>query len=191
MQEVRVIGNDGEQLGIIPVDEAIRIAQESGLDLVEVAPSAEPPVARILDYGKFKYEQSKRESEGRKKQARTVLREIKMKPNIGKHDMDFKTRAAAKLLRQGDKVKITVMFRGREITHPEIGRQRITTMMEQLYTEGVPLIVEKDIGMEGRFMSVVVAEDKVKAASLLKQRERFDSAEDLDLDDGKSEKAVR
>jgi predicted RNA-binding protein len=83
------------------------------------------------------------------------------------------------------------MFRGREITHPEIGRQRITTMMEQLYTEGVPLIVEKDIGMEGRFMSVVVTEDKVKAASLLKQRERFDSAEDLDLDDGKSEKAVR
>ena len=155
----------------MPTEQAIQAARDKGLDLVEVASSAKPPVVRILDYGRFKYEQSKRESEGRKKQARVVLREVKMKPNIGKHDMDFKMRTAAKLLRQGDKVKITVMFRGREITHPNIGRQRITTMLEQLETEGVPLNVEKNISMEGRFMSVIVAEDKVKAASLAKALE--------------------
>ncbi len=168
VREVRVIGDDGEQLGVMPTEQAIQTARDKGLDLVEVASSAKPPVVRILDYGRFKYEQSKRESEGRKKQARVVLREVKMKPNIGKHDMDFKTRTAAKLLRQGDKVKITVMFRGREITHPNIGRQRITTMMEELETIGVPLNVEKNISMEGRFMSVIVAEDKVKAASIAK-----------------------
>ena len=156
----------------MPTEQAIQAARDKGLDLVEVAPSAKPPVVRILDYGRFKYEQSKRESEGRKEQARVVLREVKMKPNIGQHDMDFKSRTAAKLLRQGDKVKITVMFRGREITHPNIGRQRITTMMEQLESDGVPLNVEKHISMEGRFMSVIVAEDKVRAAALAKEREQ-------------------
>ena len=171
VREVRVIGDDGEQLGVMPTEQAIQTARDKGLDLVEVASSAKPPVVRILDYGRFKYEQSKRESEGRKKQARVVLREVKISPNIGKHDMDFKTRTAAKLLRQGDKVKITVMFRGREITHPNIGRQRITTMMEQLESDGLPLNVEKNISMEGRFMSVIVAEDKVKAASLAKALE--------------------
>ena len=98
------------------------------------------------------------------------LREVKMKPNIGKHDMDFKLRTAAKLLRAGDKVKLTVMFRGREITHPEIGRGRIHNMMERLEDEeNVPLVVEKNLGMEGRFMSVIVAEDKVRAAALAKE----------------------
>ncbi|MDE2640858.1 MAG: translation initiation factor IF-3 [Chloroflexota bacterium] len=174
--EVRVIDDAGEPLGVLPTEQALEIARDRGLDLVEVAPTAQPPVTRILDYGKFKYEQAKKESEGRKKQSRVVLREVKMKPNIGQHDMDFKLRTAAKLLRAGDKVKLTVVFRGREITHPEIGRGRIRTMMERLEAEeSLPLTVEKDVGMEGRFMSVIVAEDKVRAAALL--REQADEAE--------------
>ena len=169
--EVRVIDDAGEQLGVLPTEQALQIARDRGLDLVEVAPTARPPVTRILDYGKFKYEQAKKENEGRKKQTRVVLREVKMKPNIGKHDMDFKLRTAAKLLRAGDKVKLTVMFRGREITHPEIGRGRIQTMMQRLEAEeSLPLVVEKNLGMEGRFMSVIVAEDKVRSAALAKER---------------------
>ena len=172
VREVRVIDADGEQLGVMETEKALELAREQGLDLVEVAPTARPPVTRILDYGKFKYEQAKRENEGRKKQSRVVLREVKMKPSIGKHDMNFKLRTAAKLLRAGDKVKLTVMFRGREITHPEIGRGRIREMMERLEAEEyLPLVVEKNLGMEGRFMSVIVAEDKVKAAALAKERE--------------------
>ncbi len=153
----------------MPTEQAVRLAQERGLDLVEVAPGAHPPVCRILDYGKFKYEQSKKESEGRKKQKNAGLREVKVRPNIGKHDRDFKVRTAAKLLREGDKVKITVQFRGREITHPEIGRERIKEIMAALAEDGIPLSVEKNVSMEGRFMNVIVAEDKVKAASLAKE----------------------
>lgn len=176
MPEVRVIDDVGEQLGVLPTEQALQIARDRGLDLVEVAPTARPPVTRILDYGKFKYEQAKKESEGRKKQTRVVLREVKMKPSIGQHDMDFKLRTAAKLLRAGDKVKLTVMFRGREITHPDIGRGRIRNMMERLEEEeNLPLLVEKNLGMEGRFMSVIVAEDKVRAAALAKERAELDA----------------
>lgn len=193
--EVRVIDDVGEQLGVLPTEQALQIARDRGLDLVEVAPTARPPVTRILDYGKFKYEQAKKESEGRKKQARVVLREVKMKPNIGKHDMDFKLRTAAKLLRAGDKVKLTVMFRGREITHPEIGRGRIQTMMQRLgEEEDLPLVVEKNLGMEGRFMSVIVAEDKVRSAALVRERaeeaaERGAAAEASTSDEGSSEES--
>ena len=177
MPEVRVIDDVGEQLGVLPTEQALQIARDRGLDLVEVAPTARPPVTRILDYGKFKYEQAKKESEGRKKQTRVVLREVKMKPSIGQHDMDFKLRTAAKLLRAGDKVKLTVMFRGREITHPNIGRGRIQTMMQRLEEEeNLPLSVEKNLGMEGRFMSVIVAEDKVRAAALVREREEAEAA---------------
>ena len=173
--EVRVVDENGEQLGVMATGTALDLAQERGLDLVEVAATAQPPVARILDYGKFRYEQNKREGEGRKKQSRTELREVKMKPNIGKHDMDFKVRTAAKLLHAGDKVKITVMFRGREITHPEIGRNRISTVITQLEEMGIPLTIEKALGLEGRFMSAIVVEDKVKAAALVKERERAEA----------------
>ncbi len=169
VREVRLIDEAGEQMGVLATEEAIRLAQDRGLDLVEVAPSAQPPVCRILDYGKFKYEQSKKESDGRKKQKNASLREVKVRPNIGKHDRDFKIRTAAKLLREGDKVKITVQFRGREITHPEIGRERIKEIMATLEAEGIPLNIEKSLSMEGRFMNVIVAEDKVKAASLAKE----------------------
>lgn len=159
-------------MGILPTFTALAQAQERGLDLVEVAPGASPPVVRFLDYGKFKYEQAKRRNEGRKRQKNAVLREVTMKPKIGQHDIDFKTRTAQKLLEEGDKLKITVMFRGREITHPEIGRELIGRVMQALEERGIPLSVEKPIGMEGRFMSVIVAEDKVRAAALERERAR-------------------
>ena len=181
-REVRVIAEDGEQLGVLPTEQAIDLARERGLDLVEVAAAANPPVVRILDYGKFKYEQAKKENESRKRQKTVVLREVKMKPKIGKHDFDAKVRTAVKLLREGDKLKITVMFRGREITHPEIGRRLVQTVMDQLEETGIPLSVEKPVGMEGRFMSVIVTEDKVKAAALVKERERAAEAESQPAD---------
>lgn len=187
-----MIDDAGEQLGVLPTEQALQLARDRGLDLVEVAPTARPPVTRILDYGKFKYEQAKKENEGRKKQARVVLREVKMKPNIGQHDMDFKLRTAAKLLRAGDKVKLTVMFRGREITHPEIGRGRIQTMMQRLEEEeNLPLVVEKNLGMEGRFMSVIVAEDKVRSAALARERAEEAAESEVSAEAASAEEATQ
>ena len=166
IREVRVIGSEGEQLGIMPTYQALDLARAQGLDLVEVAPNARPPVAKMLDYGRYKYEQSKREREGRRRQKTAALHQVKMRPNIGKHDMEAKGRIAARLLRNGDKVKISVMFRGREITHREIGQERIQEMLDLLAANDVPTLIEKPIATEGRFMSVIVAEDKVKAKAL-------------------------
>ena len=174
VREVRVIDENGEQMGVLLTEDALRLAEERGLDLVEVAANAHPPVTRILDYGRFKYEQAKRENEGRKKQKNVLLREVKMRPNIGTHDKEFKTRTAAKLLREGDKVKITIRFRGREITHPELGRERIREMMDALEADGIPLLVERPVGMEGRTMFAIVAPDKVRAAALSKEQEHAD-----------------
>jgi translation initiation factor IF-3 len=132
------------------------MAREQGLDLVEVAPNANPPVCRILDYGKFKYEQSKKEREAHKHQRQVVVREVRFKSKIGSHDLDFKTRVIGKLLKAGDKVKVSVLFRGREITHPEIGRELLQRVVAALTEEGVAT-VEKPIGMEGRFMTMILA----------------------------------
>ena len=161
-----MIGSEGEQLGIMPTGQALDLAQAQGLDLVEVAPNARPPVAKMLDYGRYKYEQSKREREGRRRQKTASLHQVKMRPNIGKHDMEAKGRTAARLLRNGDKVKISVMFRGREITHREIGQERIQEMLDTLAENDVPTVVEKPITTEGRFMSVIVVEDKAKAKAI-------------------------
>lgn len=166
IREVRVIGAEGEQLGIMPTVQALDLARAQGLDLVEVAPNARPPVAKMLDYGRFKYEQSKREREGRRRQKGSALHQIKMRPNIGRHDMEAKGRTAARLLRNGDKVKISITFRGREITHRDIGKERIQEMLETLEQNDVPTVIEKPISTEGRFMSVIVAEDKVKAKAI-------------------------
>ncbi len=130
------------------------MAREAGLDLVEVAPNANPPVCRILDYGKFKYEQAKKEREAHKHQKQVVLREVRFKPKIGVHDIDFKTRVVRKLLEGGDKVKVSVMFRGREITHPEIGRELLQRVAGNLKEAAV---VEKQPQMEGRFMNMILS----------------------------------
>ena len=161
-----MIGAEGEQLGIMPTIQALDLARAQGLDLVEVAPNARPPVAKMLDYGRFKYEQSKREREGRRRQKGASLHQVKMRPNIGRHDMEAKGRTAARLLHNGDKVKISVMFRGREITHRDIGHERIQEMLELLEQNDVPTVIEKPISTEGRFMSVIVAEDKPKAKAI-------------------------
>ena len=164
-----MIGDDGSQLGVMPTVRALDLARAQGLDLVEVAPDAQPPVVRMMDYGKFKYEQAKREREGRKRQKGASLHEIKMRPNIGRSDMDAKRRRANRFLEAGDKVKISVMFRGREITHREIGAERIEEMLTALNDDGMPIVLEKPISTEGRFMSVIVAADKPKLEARARQ----------------------
>jgi translation initiation factor IF-3 len=139
---------------VTPIIQALEMARERGLDLVEVAPNATPPVCRILDYGKFKYEQSKKEREAHKHQKQVVLREVRFKPKIGAHDIAVKRRVVEGLLAGGDKVKVSVMFRGREITHPEIGRELLLGISQTLKDVA---IVERQPSMEGRFMNMYLA----------------------------------
>jgi translation initiation factor IF-3 len=141
------------------VQQALDIARERELDLVEVAPTAVPPVCRLLDYGKFKYEQAKKERETRKTQHASVLREIRMRPKIDTHDLQMKARNAEKFLKSGDKVKVTVMFRGREMVHPEIGRAILDQVAEQLKEVSV---IERPPNMEGRFLSAILAPGHIK-----------------------------
>jgi len=161
--EVRLIDEEGHQVGVVKTVEALAMARQRDVDLVEVAAQASPPVARLMDFGRFKYEQSKKEREAKKHQQNVQLREVRMKPKIDDHDIDFKTRTAAKLLKQGDKVKVTVMFRGREITHPQIGKallDRVTNSLDSI------AMIEKDAMLEGRHMTIILAPDKKKMAAL-------------------------
>ncbi|MFQ5861187.1 MAG: translation initiation factor IF-3, partial [Dehalococcoidia bacterium] len=130
--QVRLIGSAGEQLGIVSREEALRLAMEQGLDLVEVAPQAEPPVCRILDYGRLRYLQAKKEREARKGQRSTALRQVRFRPNISDHDLSAKVRKARELLEGGAKVKVSVFFRGREVTHPENGMVLLKRVAEEL-----------------------------------------------------------
>ncbi len=139
------------------------MARQRDVDLVEVAAQASPPVARLMDFGRYKYEQSKKEREAKKHQVNVQLREVRMKPKIDDHDIDFKTRTAAKLLKQGDKVKVTVMFRGREITHPQIGKNLLDRVMGSLDEIAT---LEKPAMLEGRHMTIILAPDKKKIAAL-------------------------
>jgi translation initiation factor IF-3 len=150
---VRFVGVDGEQLGIIPIKQALKIASEKGLDLVEVAPTAKPPVCKIMDYGKYRFEQSKREKEARKNQKIINIKEVKLRPNIENHDFETKAKNVEKFLKNGDKVKITIMFRGREITHPDIGKQLCLRMAKTV--EHVAA-VEKAPKVEGRNMTMIL-----------------------------------
>jgi len=154
VREVRVISPEGEQLGIFPTHEALRMAYERDLDLVEVAPHARPPVCRIMDYGKYKYEQAKRDREARKRQKIVDIKEVKMRPRIDQHDFEVKLRNARRFLEDGDKVKATIMFRGREIVHADLGRQvleRLARAVEDIAT------VERRPVVEGRNMTMILA----------------------------------
>ncbi|GGJ09559.1 translation initiation factor IF-3 [Alicyclobacillus cellulosilyticus] len=153
-REVRVIDVDGTQLGIMPLRDARRIAEEKNLDLVNVAPTAKPPVCRIMDYGKFKYEQSKKEREARKNQKVVLLKEIRMTPNIEEHDFQVKLRNVVKFLEDGDKVKVSVRFRGREITHANIGQQVLMRLAQGVADHGV---IERMPRLEGRSMIMILA----------------------------------
>ena len=160
-REVLIIADSGERLGVMPLPQALQIARDADLDLVEVAPTANPPVCRVMDYGKFKYEQAKKERESRKNQHLSVLREVRMRPKTGIHDIDMKARTAEKFLKGGDKVKITIMFRGREMIHPEVGKAILDTVTDKLKEVS---IVEKPANMEGRFLSVILAPGQAKQA---------------------------
>jgi translation initiation factor IF-3 len=157
---VRVI-RDGEQLGVMTVPEALRLADEANLDLVEVAATSDPPVVRIMDYGKFKYEQAKKERDSRRGSRQVQLREVRMKVKIDDHDIDFKARTTKKLLEAGDKVKVSVMFRAREITHPEVGRELLERFYDLVKDTGTR---DRPPQMEGRFMTMLLEPNKKAVA---------------------------
>lgn len=152
--EIRVIGEDGEQLGIMPTLQALRRAELANLDLVEVQPRAKPPVCKIMDYGKYKYEQSRKLAESKKKQQQIELKEIKFRPKTGDHDFDVKVKSLKRFLEKGDKGKVTVMFRGREIVHPEVGREMLNRVIQAL---GEEALIEQNPRLEGRQMVMIVA----------------------------------
>lgn len=154
-----MIGADGEQLGIYSAPEALKKAEAAGLDLVEIAPQAKPPVCKIIDYGKFQYEQQKREKLQKKKQHVTVLKEIRLHPNTDTHDFNFKARHAEKFLSEGNKVKVSVIFKGRELAYKEHGKQLLIKFIENL--EEVSN-VEHEIKFEGRTMHAILAPIKLK-----------------------------
>jgi len=148
-KEVRLVAPDGGQIGVKSIEEARWLANELSMDLVEVAPEARPPVCRLMDYGKYKYEQSVRQREGRKKQTRTVIKEVKFRPKIDNHDYMVKQRRALGFLDDGDKVKVTMMFRGREVTHPELGEKILRRLAEDVKGHGE---IETGPRLEGRNM---------------------------------------
>lgn len=153
-REVRVVDANGDQLGIMSAREALAIAGERGLDLVEVAPNAKPPVCRIMDYGKHRYEQSKRDKAAKKKQKVVNVKEIRMSPKIDDHDFEVKLRAAERFLKSGDKVKVSVRFRGREIVHSDLAKEKLDDLANQLKEVAV---VERPPKLEGRQMIAVLA----------------------------------
>lgn len=156
-RQVRVIDEEGNQLGIMSPADALREAEDRGLDLVEVAEQANPPVCRIMDYGKYRYQQSKRAKESKKHQHTITVKEIKYRPKIDPHDFDFKTNHVREFLEAGNKVKITIMFRGRELAHPEFGKEIIARVVEAVEDLGQSEIDPQRLRLEGRNMSVMLA----------------------------------
>lgn len=156
-REVRLISPEGTQIGIVPLKKALQMAEEAGLDLVEVGPNANPPVCKIMDYGKFRYEKEKKAKLSRKKQKTSELKELNMRPKIDEHDYQVKLRSALRFLQEGDRVKIIVRFRGREIAFQERGQELLRRMIEDLKEVGR---VEQDIKSEGSSLTVTLAPKK-------------------------------
>ena len=156
-REIRLIGEDGEQLGIMSAREAMKIAQEAELDLVKIAPAAQPPVCKIIDYGKYKYEQARKEKEAKKKQKTVEVKEVRLSPNIDTNDLNTKINNAKKFISKGNKVKVTLRFRGREMAHVQQSKHILDDFAETLADVAV---VEKPAKMEGRAMSMVLAEKR-------------------------------
>ena len=158
VREVRLVDHEGEQRGIVSTAEALKIAKENGLDLVEVAPQANPPACKILNYGKYKFDLEKRKREAKKNQKIVKLKEVRMQPKIEKHDLDFKTKHVRSFLEEGNKVKVTIRFRGRELAHTELGKvvlDKVLVLLEDSY------VLDKRAAMEGRTMSMILS-PKVK-----------------------------
>lgn len=159
VREVRLIDENGEQLGVLPTQEAMRLAYERNLDLVEVAPNAAPPVCRLLDFGKYQYERQKKEREARRAQKIIEIKEIRLRPRTGEHDIDVKVRSTLSFLEDGSKVKVAVRFRGREITHPEIARDLLVVFAEKV---GEAAVVEVQPAMEGRNLFMLLSPNPAK-----------------------------
>ena len=153
MPEVRVIGSDGSQVGIVQTHEALRMAEEQGLDLVEVSPRAVPPVCRIMDFGRFKYQESKKEKASRKHQSTVVIKEIKFRPKTDTHDLDFKLKHIRRFLGEGNKVRLMIVFRGREIVHPETGQAMLDVVSKEVAEIAA---IEQKPSMEGRRMVMIL-----------------------------------
>ena len=189
--EVRVVAEDGSNLGVIPTDQALRRAQAHGLDLVEVNPKSSPPVCKILDFGKFKYEEKKRQSEAKRKQTVVEVKEIKLRPKTDDHDLNVKVRASRKFLETGNKVKVTCRFRGREITHPERARMQLDFIIGELDDIGN---IEQRPTMEGRTMAIMVGPKPMilqKLANSKAEKEKPEGEENgsAEPDDGKFSEA--
>ena len=161
-REVRVIDDQGQQLGVMLLREAQRLAEEKECDLVEISPTADPPVCRFMDYGRFKYEQAKKDREAKAKRKVVELREVTMRPKIDEHDFQVKHRLAKRLLEDGDKVKVTIRFRGREMAHPELAMELLERLFQELQAFAIQ---ERAPRMEGRFMHMILAPREVVAAA--------------------------
>ena len=174
--EVRLVDEENEQLGVMPTPEALRMADERGLDLVEVAPSASPPVCRLMDYGKFKYQVTRKQREARKVRkgsASNELREVRMKTRIGGHDLSSKTRQVKRLLEEGAKVKVSVMFRGREITHPELGMGLLRSVAEDLVDDAM---LERPPHFEGRYLTMILSPNTSRTSKSADAEKELESA---------------
>jgi len=190
--EVRVIGADGSMLGVIPTHEARRLAEQAELDLVEVNPKAVPPVCKIMDFGKFKYEEKKRAAEAKKKQSQVELKEIKLRPKTDDHDIAFKVKHIQRFLEDGNKVKLTVRFRGREITHPEMARKQLELIIDAVRDLA---LIEASARMEGRTMTALLAPRGPKVErkgrdtrpALAPLTDQDDDDDEYDDDDAESE----
>jgi translation initiation factor IF-3 len=180
--EVLVIGPDGGKLGVLQTHEALRMAQEQGLDLVEINPKADPPVCKILDFGKYKYEEKKKAAQARRNQAVVDIKEIKLRPKTDDHDINFKIRAARRFLEAGHKVKFTVRFRGREITHPEKAHEQIDIIVKAL--EDVSNLETRPM-MEARAMSVIIAPKPAVMQRVQQQRAALEKARQQAEKEGK------
>jgi translation initiation factor IF-3 len=172
VNEVRLVGPNGEQVGIVRIDDALRLAREADLDLVEVAPMARPPVAKLMDYGKFKYESAQKARESRRNQANTVIKEMKLRPKIDSHDYETKKGHVVRFLRGGDKVKITIMFRGREQSRPELGFNLLKKLADDVAEDGT---IESQPRQDGRNMLMVLAPTRKKAEA--REQEKADKAD--------------
>ena len=183
-REVRLVGPEGEQVGIVPVAEALRLAQDTDLDLVEVAPTARPPVCKLMDYGKFKYESAQKAREARRNQSLTVIKEMKLRPKIDPHDYETKKGHVMRFLKAGDKVKVTIMFRGREQSRPELGFRLLRKLSEEISELG---FVEASAKQDGRNMIMVLAPHRnVKAAATASREGRAEGAEDSAAPEGET-----
>lgn len=155
--QVRLVAENGDMIGVVPIEQALQKAQNAGLDLVAISPNVDPPVCKILDFGKFKYESKKRTQDSKKKQKTISLKEVKFRPNIGQNDFDVKLRAILKFLGNGDKVKVSLWFRGREITHNEVGKELFSRVIESVGEEGK---LELEPKMEGKQMMMIFVPNK-------------------------------